>query len=438
MAGGDGFFGRRNRGIDSANGRMVDAQPRLQDCIRVSDGGYQRVEKLPFVDGVCIADTRVGQVQIDSAGHAFDGFPDSNPPIWRDDLQRQTIGASLSDCTPPVGLRYDGAAVGKVADASTDPLPGVTNHTKFGTVRPDPYSYVVLIGRNPAGTTGQLIKTKLDVYVPSACADLCVALQATTGNKTAFQVDLLGDKGHVWTRRPGWTGYSAGAFERNAWVPVEVVADYAAQTYTAAVGGVHWSGRFIEAATDQARIYLCCSSPPLTERAYFDHVIVESVPLAGFPVWAGGGSPAPAGGPARPVSAHLEGVDYGSPGHGALWLQANRGITFDLEAIRRANPGCKPVRFRAVAGCAETTASQEDSLLADIWVFVNGQLRFQRRRISRGNGVFPVLIPIGKSDRFVTLAATNGGDGSAWNWIIFGDPRLEVLTVPKFGTTETN
>ena len=257
VAGGDGFFGRRNRGIDPANGRMVDAQPRLQDCGRVSDGRYHRVEKLPFVDGVFIADTRVGQVQIDSAGHAFDGFPDSNPPFWRDDLQRQTVGASLSDCTPLVGLRYDGAAVGKVADASTDPLPGVTNHTKFATVRPDPYSYVVLIGRNPASTKGQLIKTKLDVYVPSTCPTYVLLSRRPRVTRPRFKSTCWGTRGMFGPVGRAGLAIARARFERNAWVPVEVVADYAAQTYTATVGGVHWSGRFIEAATDQARIYLC-------------------------------------------------------------------------------------------------------------------------------------------------------------------------------------
>jgi hypothetical protein len=124
----------------------------------------------------------------------------------------------------------------------------------------------------------------------------------------------------------------------------------------------------------------------------------------------------------------LDGVDYATPGHGALWLHANRGITFDLEAIRHANPGYKLARFRATAGCAAAAADQAGAALADIWVFVDGQPRFQRRRIGRGNGVFSVAFLIGRTDRFLTLAATDGGDGCAWDWIVFGDPRLEVAS----------
>jgi hypothetical protein len=48
----------------------------------------------------------------------------------------------------------------------------------------------------------------------------------------------------------------------------------------------------------------------------------------------------------------LGGVDYSSPGHGMIALHTNKGITFDLDAIRRANPGYKLLRFRAVAGIA--------------------------------------------------------------------------------------
>ena len=38
-------------------------------------------------------------------------------------------------------------------------------------------------------------------------------------------------------------------------------------------------------------------------------------------------------------TAELSGTDYDSPGHAMIELHANKGITFDLEAIRRANPG---------------------------------------------------------------------------------------------------
>ena len=120
----------------------------------------------------------------------------------------------------------------------------------------------------------------------------------------------------------------------------------------------------------------------------------------------------------------MDGVDYASSGHGLLFMHANKGITFDLNAVRQANPGWKPVRFRAIAGNTETGSAQGNAVFADVLVLVDGQERFKRREINNYNGAVPVNIPIGKSDRFVTLVATDGGNGIEFDWIIFGDPRL--------------
>ena len=125
-------------------------------------------------------------------------------------------------------------------------------------------------------------------------------------------------------------------------------------------------------------------------------------------------------------SAELEGIDYASPGHGHLAMDANKGVTFDLEAIRRANPGYKLVRFRAVAGNTEQVSEKGAPVYADVWVFVDGQVQFRRREITRYNGAMPIVIPINDKDRFLTLVATDGGNGYQQDHIMFGDPRLEL------------
>ena len=66
-------------------------------------------------------------------------------------------------------------------------------------------------------------------------------------------------------------------------------------------------------------------------------------------------------------------------------------------------------------------------MCADVWVLVDGQVRFRRREINGCYGAFPVVFPIGEKDRFLTLVATDGGNGLEWDWIVFGDPRLELL-----------
>ena len=148
---------------------------------------------------------------------------------------------------------------------------------------------------------------------------------------------------------------------------------------------------------------------------------------AGY-VWAGG--ILPLDDPAQPklhaIPTELGGIDRALPGHGLIFLHANKGITFDLQAIRRANPEYKPARFRAVAGNTARVAVSGQSVYADLWVFVDGQPRWQQRQINADHGAFSIAIPLRERDRFLTLVATDGGDGIIADWTMFGDPRLEL------------
>ena len=137
------------------------------------------------------------------------------------------------------------------------------------------------------------------------------------------------------------------------------------------------------------------------------------------PIWAGGVLPAG-------ERTALGGVDYAAPGHRVLGMHANKGITFDLQAIRRANPDQQLVRFRAIVGNTELISQSGQSVFTDVCILVDGQVRFRRREINNYSGAMPVNIRIGKNDRFLTLVATDGGDTIAHDWIIFGDPRLEL------------
>ena len=140
-------------------------------------------------------------------------------------------------------------------------------------------------------------------------------------------------------------------------------------------------------------------------------------------VWAGA---IPTGGTVT-IPTTLGGVDYSAPPHGLLFLHANKGVTFDLGAVRKANPNYKLLRFRAVAGNMETFSEKGEPVSADVWVIVDGQSRFRRREINRFNGAMSVNIAIAEHDRFLTLAATDGGNDIIADWIMFGDPQLEML-----------
>jgi hypothetical protein len=146
-------------------------------------------------------------------------------------------------------------------------------------------------------------------------------------------------------------------------------------------------------------------------------------------VWAGGPVPIPADNlHTITFPTTLDGVDYAASDHGLLFLHANKAITFDLKAIRDANPGWKPVRLRAVAGNTENGSAQAILAFADVVVLFDGQVRFKRREINGYSGAMPISLPIRESDRFLTLAATDGGNGIEFDWIIFGDPRLELVS----------
>jgi len=144
---------------------------------------------------------------------------------------------------------------------------------------------------------------------------------------------------------------------------------------------------------------------------------------APYPIWAGGTIP-----PVRvPVSTKMNGIDYASEGHGLLFMHANLGITFDLEAIRKANPNCTIRRFLAVVANQETLTEAGVSVSADYWVLVDGQVRGRRFQITGFNGALPVAVFIKPNDRFLTLISTDGGGDINNDHITFGDPRLELI-----------
>ena len=96
-------------------------------------------------------------------------------------------------------------------------------------------------------------------------------------------------------------------------------------------------------------------------------------------IWGGGVLPAVI----WPNSTVLD-IDYAADGHSLIGFHANKGITFDLEAMSAQLDGLEVARFitqignpSRPAGSANTTAS------GDIWIFVDGQLRRANDRSTR-------------------------------------------------------
>lgn len=115
----------------------------------------------------------------------------------------------------------------------------------------------------------------------------------------------------------------------------------------------------------------------------------------------------------------VDNIDYAADPHTMLGLHANKAITFDLAAIRRAT-GYGELRFRAKAcygGQAEPTA--------DYAVLVDGKPAVERRAITRQAQEIDVSL---KADsRFLTLVATDQNRDIAHDQVFFGDAVVEPV-----------
>jgi len=116
---------------------------------------------------------------------------------------------------------------------------------------------------------------------------------------------------------------------------------------------------------------------------------------------------------------------YMPDNRGLLGLHPNAGITFDLAAIRRAQPGTRPTRFHAVCG------APRDYGLVDFWIFVDGQLKLNRMHVRTADGIIPVDIALSADNRFLTLVATDGGNDYHGDGFVFGDAMLHMIPAPE-------
>ncbi len=123
------------------------------------------------------------------------------------------------------------------------------------------------------------------------------------------------------------------------------------------------------------------------------------------------------------VSKTLGGIDYSQKGHSMLGLHANSAVTFDLGAIRR-HFGHDALRLTATAGFG--AKQSEAASLADVSVHVDGRLVFQRLKLTK-DAVVPIELELPKTARFLTLMATDGGDGIGSDLLFFGDPLLHPM-----------
>jgi len=117
---------------------------------------------------------------------------------------------------------------------------------------------------------------------------------------------------------------------------------------------------------------------------------------------------------------------------GVIYMHTNAGITFDLHALRQANPDDRITRLRTVAANVEDVNGidprDNEHVSVDLWVLVDGETRFVKKNVNSRDGGFHVDLELSDDDRFVTLAASDAGNGFAYDWVVFGDPVLEMTS----------
>lgn len=131
-------------------------------------------------------------------------------------------------------------------------------------------------------------------------------------------------------------------------------------------------------------------------------------------------------------STILGGIDFIDGQHSLLGLHANAGITFDVGAMRNSliansEDSQGVLRFTAQLGYFGAVGGYD----ADAWVFVDGKLTEHIPKLKRDDGLRRIDIEFTPSSRFLTLIATDGGNGFSMDQIGFGDPVIRLSEPPQ-------
>lgn len=129
-------------------------------------------------------------------------------------------------------------------------------------------------------------------------------------------------------------------------------------------------------------------------------------------------------------NVRLNAIEYGTPENPAIMMHPNVGITFDLNEIRATLPATVRVRkFVSVGGISETITT--DLANAVLWVLLDGRVCGQLTLSCAGMLQGRLDVPVSESDRFLTLAVTEGENGMNEDWTFFAAPVLELEPIQE-------
>jgi hypothetical protein len=178
--------------------------------------------------------------------------------LFQDDFEAYSVGSGVNGLSPVVGSPWAASSSAVVADVTTDPAPGATNSGKFYSPLNSngSFGYANPTTDGITASVGQVITFKMDVYQPSvttAYGGGIGAYGSTSGyGQNIFDLVLRPNGVLEWYNAGDTTLQTAGGtFATDTWIPVTIVADLAAKTYTADVGGVTVSDVFNSSAANQ-------------------------------------------------------------------------------------------------------------------------------------------------------------------------------------------
>jgi hypothetical protein len=445
VAGGDGFSSRRNRGIDPTTGRKVDGPPNAARL--VGDGRYYRVEGLPFVDGVFVPGNHPGPVQVDSAGHTFDRFGNVSNETWHYvwaggtipvNDRRRAISAVLGGVdysSPGHGLLYMHANKGITfdLDAIRRANPG-DKVVRFRTV----------VGNTD--TAAALGVRRSTSAKPLLANDFETAAVGPLPNETPRNLSTVPNTGT-------WASFMGHVDQ--AQIAAEPISNGAGSNNYLKIHRAHvrvagWNVSDTDGQIVQMRASVRVSSETGARALLDGFAGPGDFENRSFSVYLG----------ADGSVTYYNGSDFVTTdlvSHPDTWqnvvVTANMGThTFSIRLDDQ--PACTgswlggatrvshvlvgndtaygTVSFDNIRLNVKPSTSEyvkPERLAADAWVLVDGERRSGRLGFNAAYGVYPIVVPIAENDRFLTLVATDGGDSLFWDWVFFGDPRLEMISV---------
>ncbi|MEI6714236.1 MAG: DUF1553 domain-containing protein [Verrucomicrobiota bacterium] len=156
--------------------------------------------------------------------------------------------------------------------------------------------------------------------------------------------------------------------------------------------------------------------------------ITDSIILTDIPNTSGFSWDAIRNGPLNAqVHSRINDIDYASDGHSILGLHGNSAVVFDLTAIRKSI-GLDALRFSAAVGFGANPAAANS--LGDFAIYADGVRVLHKPKLRKTHSVAVDLV-LPTTAQFLTIMATDGGDGIGSDLLFLGDARLRSADAPE-------